>query len=328
MDRRRFVAGVGGALAFPGALRAQALRQFRVGLLAGADEKSATPNKEQFVLGLRDLGYEIGRNLDFDIRYAGGDTGRYAALADELIALKPDVLVSVDSGAIVMRAKTETIPIVLLTSTDPVADGLVRSLARPGTNVTGLADLFEQLVAKHVDLLTEIAPRISHIAFLDFARPPNPLSAERYEAFAKKAAAGKKLKLMIARARDPDSVRQVFATIERDHVQGIVVAGRVETYQLRKEIIGHARRMRLPAISALPPGWSEDGGLLNYGPDFHHSYRYAAKFVDRILKGARPADLPVEQISKYLLVLNLKSAREIGLTIPQTLLLRADRVIE
>ena len=135
MKRRTALQFAIAALVAPMCALGQSLRRFRVGLLAGADEKSATPNKEQFIRGLRDLGYDIGRNLDFDIRYAGGDTSRYAPLTDELIALKPDVLVGLDSVAVVMKAKTSTIPIVLLTSTDPVADGLVRSLARPGTNL-------------------------------------------------------------------------------------------------------------------------------------------------------------------------------------------------
>lgn len=328
MKRRTALQLAAVMLASPGGVFAQMQKHFRVGLLAGADEASAKPNKDQFVVGLRDLGYEVGRNLDFDIRYAGGDPSRYATLADELIALKPDVLVGLDSVAIVMKAKTATIPIVLLTSTDPVADGLVQSLARPGTNVTGLADLFEQLVAKHIELLAEIVPKMSRIAFFDFARPTNALSGERFEQFAKNAAAAKGLKLIVVRARDSEGVRQAFAMLERERPEGIVVAARVETHELRHDIIRHARRLRLPTISAMPPGWWEAGGLLNYGPNFRESYRYAANFVHKILNGAKPAELPVEQIAKYYFVVNLKAAREISLTIPPSILLRADRVIE
>lgn len=316
-----------GAMAAPSRTPAQAKRRFRVGLLAGATEAGAKPNKDAFVAGLRDLGYEAGRNLDLDIRYAG-EPRRYEPLIDELIALKPDVLVGVDSVAVVMKTKTSTIPIVLLTSTDPVADGLVRSLARPGMNVTGLADLFEQIVAKHIELLVEIVPKIARIALFDFDGPTNRASSERFERYARNAATAKGLQLTVVRAGDSAGLRQAFAMHDKDPPGGIVVAARVETFNLRDEIVRYARRLRVPTISALPPQWSEDGGLLNYGPNFRESYRHAASFVDRIFKGMKPADLPVEQITKYSFVVNLKAAREIGVTIPASVMLRADRVIE
>lgn len=260
-----------------------------------------------------------------------GDYSGLPALADELIALKPDVLVGIEVPAIVMRSKTTTIPIVLVASTDPVAAGLVKSLARPGTNVTGLAYRQDQLVGKHIELLTEIVPKMSRVALVNYAASANDPAAEvaaRYEQFAKTAAAAKGLILIVASVRDPDSVRQAFANLEKERPEGIVVVATGTTFLLRHEILGHARRLRLPTISSMSAPWADAGGLVSYGPNFLESFRYAATFVDRILKGAKPAELPIEHPAKFEFVVNLKTAREIGIKIPQTNLVRADRVIE
>ena len=305
---------------------AQAARRFRVGCLYLADEPFIRPFQAAFLEGMRERGYVSGRNLVVDVRYAAGDSSRLPALTDELIALKPDVLFGIEVVAVVMKAKTTTIPIVVPAGADLVAAGLVQSLARPGTNVTGIANFGDQLVAKHIELLTEIAPKISRVAMLN-----DPLSpaAARFEQIARTAATAKGLTLIVAGARDPEGVRQAFATFENERSQGIVVVPTGRTNQLRNEIIAHARRLRLPSVSALPAAaWAEAGGLVTYAANIIESYRYAATYVDRILKGASPAVLPVEQSAKFEFVVNMRTAREIGVAIPQSVLLRADRVIE
>lgn len=305
---------------------AQAARQFRVGCLYLADEPFVRPFQAAFVEGMRERGYAGGRNLVVDVRYAAGDSSRLPALVEELIALKPDVLFGIESVAIAMRAKTTTIPIVVPAGSDLVAAGLVQSLARPETNVTGIANLGDQLVAKHIEFLTEIIPKISRVALLN-----DPLSpgAARFEQFARNAADAKGLTLIVASARDPEGVRQAFATFEKERAQGLVVQATGRANQLRNEILAHARRLRLPSVSALPAAaWAEGGGLITYAANIIENFRYAATYVDRILRGARPADLPVEQAARFEFVVNLKTAREIGITIPQSVLWRADRVIE
>jgi putative ABC transport system substrate-binding protein len=207
-----------------------------------------------------------------------------------------------------------------------VAAGLVQSLRRPGTNVTGMASLADQLVAKHIELLTEIVPKISRVALFNDPLAP---AAARFEQFARTASTVKGLTLIVVGARDPEGVRQAFATLEKERPEGIVVVGTGRTNQLRHEIIGHARRLRLPSISALPGvAWAEAGGLITYAANLLESYRDAARYVDRILKGANPAEIPVEQSARFEFVVNLRTAREIGVTIPPSILLRADRVIE
>jgi len=325
--RRRVLLQLGVAmLASPPRLFAQTAKRFRLGGLFLADEAFVKPFEDAFLAGLRDLGYVAGRNLVVDIRYARGDSARLPALADELIALKPDVLFGIEVVAVVMRARTTTIPIVLPASTDPVTAGLVQSIRRPGTNVTGMANFGDELVAKHIELLTEIVRKISRVALFNDPLAP---AAARFEQVARTAATAKGLTLIVVGARDPEGVRQAFAALEKERPEGIVVVGTGRTNQLRHEIIGHARRLRLPSISALPvAAWAEAGGLITYSANLLESYRRAATHVDRILKGANPAELPVEQSTRFDFVINLKTARDIGVTIPPSILVRADRLIE
>ena len=330
MRRRQALAGLL-ALALTASSRAQAPKQFRVGLLYFGDEGSARSGESALLEGLRDLGYVTGRNLLLEVRLARGDTARLPALADELIALKPDVLVAIEPEAGLIRSKTTTIPIVLTASTDPVAAGLVRSLARPGTNVTGLAYRNDELVAKHIELLKEVLPGLARLALLNKVPLPDSADARlaaRFEEVARMAAKAKGLTLVVTQARDAGGVRQAFEQIARQQAQALVVVPTGVTFQLRKDILGHARRLHLPSVSSLPAAWLEAGGLLNYGPNFVESYRYAATFVDRILRGEDPATMPVEQPARFELVVSLKAARELGIAIPQSVLLRADRVIE
>lgn len=329
--RRRVVLKWGAVvLASPQLVLAQARKPFRIGILWAADEAAVKAPGGAFLAGLRDFGYVPGKNVVVDVRHARGDYSRMPALAAELIALRPDVLVAIESVAVVIRSKTTTIPIVLLAGPDPVAAGLVKSVARPGTNVTGNAFRQDELILKQVELLTEVVPGMAHIAFLNHAPSPEERVTGNvlYEAFAKKAAAEKGLRLTIAAARDPAGLRQAFAALEQARPQGLVVASAGFLYQFRQEVVDSARRLHLPSISAFPPGWLEAGGLLNYGPDFLKYYRYAARFVDQILKGANPAEVPIEYPRAFELTVNLKTAREIGITIPRSIVARADRVIE
>jgi putative ABC transport system substrate-binding protein len=256
MRRRALLQWATAILASPQLALAQAQRRFRVGILWSTDEAAIKEPGDAFLDGLRELGYVQGKNLVVDVRHARGDNSRYSSLAEELIALKPDVLVGIESVALVMRSKTTTIPIVLTVGVDPVAAGLVHSASRPGTNVTGSAFRQDELIAKHMELLTEIVPGMSHVAFLNYATPAGELlggSVVRYDAFAKKAAAEKGLKLTVVSARDPVGLQVALAALEQARPQGLVVAPAPFPYQFRQEIADAARRMRLPSISALPP---------------------------------------------------------------------------
>lgn len=330
MRRRQVLTGLL-ALTLTASGQAQSPRQFRIGLLYFGDEGSARAGESALLDGLRERGYVTGRNLLLDARFARGDTARLDALADELIALKPDVLLAIEPEASLIRSKTTTVPIVLTASTDPVAAGLVRSLARPGTNVTGLAYRNDELVAKHIELMKEVIPRLTRVALLNKVPLPDSSDARlaaRFEEVAKTAARAKGLTLVVAQARDAEGVRQAFEQIAGQQAQALVVVPTGVTFQLRKDILDYARRLRLPSVSSLPAAWLEAGGLLNYGPNFVASYRYAATFVDRILRGEDPATIPVEQPARFELVVNLKTAQELNIAVPQSVLLRADRVIE
>jgi putative tryptophan/tyrosine transport system substrate-binding protein len=319
-------------LAAPALVLAQAQKQFRVGILWATDEAAVKAPGGAFLAGLRDFGYIPGKNLAVDVRHARGDFSRLPALAAELVALKPDVLVAIEAVAVVLRSQTATIPIVLIAGPDPVAAGLVKSVARPGTNVTGNAFRQDELVAKQVEILMEVVPGMSRVALLNYDPPADErainLAPRRYEEFAKKAAAAKGLALTLVAARDPAGLNQAFAVLEQARPHGVVLASSGALYQFRQQIADAARRLRLPSISALPPGWLQAGGMLDYGPDFLKHYRYAARFVDRILKGTTPAVIPIEYPTTFELSVNLKTAREIGITIPRSIVARADRVIE
>ena len=328
MKRRRFL--LAGSLFIASApLFAQGARRFRVACLWANDPESIVSLEKAFVDGLRDLGYVAGRNIVLEMRYARGDNSRLAALADELIALKPDVVVGIESVGVTMRKKTTTVPIVLIAAPDPVAAGLVRSLARPGTNVTGLAYRLDELIAKHIEILTEITPGMSRVALLDYAAAvgdPGQPGVMRNERYARTAAGARGLDLVVARMRDSATLREAFSELERARPGGLVVAANAATYRLRSEIVREARRSKLPSVSSLP--WADAGGVIAYGPDWPANYRYAATFVDRILKGANPADLPLEHPGSFEVVVNMRAAREIGITIPSSIALRANRIIE
>jgi putative ABC transport system substrate-binding protein len=305
---------------------AQRAKVHRLGLLATTDEKTVKPFfLDAFLAGMFDLGYALERNFFLDIRYARGDMSRLPVLADELLALKPDLLMAIETPAVVLAKKTKTVPIVLVGSADPVSAGLVKSLAFPGTNVTGMVHLYVDLIGKQIELLAEIVPRMSRVAFLNDSAAHQ---RDRYEEYAQAGAKAKRLKLTTVAVKDAGEVQRAFATFSAQKVEGVVISPSGTMVTLRNEIMREAERLRLPVVyaqSEVP----KQGGLISYGADLPASYRKdVPRFVDRVLKGAKPAELPVQQTTKYELVINLKTARAIGLTIPQALLLRADRVIE
>jgi putative ABC transport system substrate-binding protein len=329
MKRRRIVVGASAAAAlWVRPMHAQPMPQ-RPALVAGvfvAGEKAVKPYQDALLDGLRERGLVPGRNLAVQIRYADGDATRLEALVDEVIALRPGVLFGLEIVAVAMRRKTTTIPIVLTSSADPVSAGLVQSLRRPGTNVTGMASLLVELVAKQVELVTQVVPGMTRVALLNDARAP---VAARYEATAREAAAVKGLTLSVASVDDAAGLAAAFAALERQRPQALIVATTGAMQQMRQQVAAHARRLRLPSISALPAEtWIADGGLIAYAPNMAESFRSAAGYIERILKGADPAELPVEQSTRFQFIVNLRTARDIGLQIPQEILLRADAVVE
>jgi putative ABC transport system substrate-binding protein len=274
---------------------------------------------------MQDIGYSLHRNLILDIRYARGDTSRLPALAEELLALKPDVVLGIQPAALAFAQKTRTIPIVMAGSSDPVAAGLVQSLARPGTNVTGMAHLYIDVVPKQTELLAEIVPRMSRVGLLN---DPSSVERERFEQALRRAAQARKLALSVASAQDTEGVRRAFEQFRVERVQGLIVGSSGTMVFLRHEIMKQAAASRLPAIYA-QSDIPREGGLMSYGADLPRSYRHdVPRFVDRILKGEKPSEMAVQQTTKYVLVINMRAAQSIGIVVPQAVLARADEVIQ
>jgi putative ABC transport system substrate-binding protein len=275
--------------------------------------------------GLRDLGYVEGKNIVIEYRWAEGEYDRFPALVAELVALNVAVIVTQGGTPPALAAKraTTTIPIVMTGVGDAVGTGLVASLARPGGNVTGLSGVTE-ILGKHLQLLKELSPGKQVIAVL--LNPETPFTRLALKEI-KTAAEADRTRLEILEARTADEVPRVLQAAVPAGVGGLLVLGDPLTYSLRREIADLSATLRLPAVYPSRE-WAEAGGLLSYGADRRQVYRRAAEYVDKILKGARPGDLPVEQPTKFELVINLKTAKAIGLTIPPSLLQRVDEVIE
>ena len=296
---------------------------YRIGWLIST-EPARAPFIEGFRQGLREHGYVEGRNIVIEVRVAEGRVERLPQFAVELIALKPDVLVASSTpGALAAKNATRTIPIVIVGVGDPVGSGLVSSLARPGGNITGVSLVNVEFSGKRLQLLKEIVPHVSRVAFLwNSLNPLNTAILKETEAAA--AALGVKLQPLSVRA--PEDLQSALAATTRGRAGALVVAPDPMLVSNRRSIIGFAAVNRLPAMYNFRED-VEDGGLISYGANLHHTYRRAATFVDKILKGARPADLPVEQPTKLELIINFKAAKALGLTIPQSILIRADEVI-
>jgi ABC-type uncharacterized transport system substrate-binding protein len=325
--RRDLIALLGGAAAtWPLAARAQE-RVRRVGMLmnATAEEPEAQSYVAAFQQGMQELGWSVGRNLRVDLRWGGSDadlTRRYAA---ELAALSPDVVVAAGGPVVsAMQRATRTVPIVFAQSIDPVGSGIVVSLARPGGNVTGFTQFEYGLSAKWVELLKEIAPATKRVGVLREAA--NPAGIGQW-AIIQAAAAAKGMEVTPLAVANPHEIERGIAGFARDPDGGLVVTVNARATQHRETIIASAARHRLHAVYCYRY-FVAGGGLISYGPDLLGQYRRAASYVDRILRGEKPADLPVQAPTKYELVLNLKTAKALGLTMPDTLLARADEVIE
>jgi putative ABC transport system substrate-binding protein len=294
----------------------------RIGMLLPGGPQYHTV--EAFRQGLRDLGYVEGQNVVIDVRYAEWNLDRLPGLAEELVRLKPDVIFThTTPGVLALRQVTKTIPIVVGAAGGLVERGVVASLARPGGNITGLTLIDTELEPKRLQILKEAAPKVSRVAVL--VNPANPAWNQYPESFAP-AARNLGLRLQRVEARDPPGVTAALSTAAKDRFDALLMVTDAIFSTNQKRIVELAGQRRLPSISGRP-GFAADGGLLQHGPSIPDMSRRAATYVDRILKGAKPADLPVEQPTKFDLVINLKTAKALGLTIPQSVLLRADEVI-
>jgi putative ABC transport system substrate-binding protein len=330
MERRAFLGTLaGGLLAAPLAAEAQqAAKIARIGYLV--TNLAASPHmREAFLQGLRDLGYVEGRNVVIEYRDAEGKPERFPALAAELVALKVDVIFAGGGtlGALAAKQATRTLHIVFADAADPVTSGLVTNLARPGGNVTGLFSLAAELVSKRLELLKQAVPGVSRVAVL---WQPGGLP-ERTEKDmlkgAEVAARALGVRLQFLEARGPADFDGAFSDMTRGRAGALTVLGSAMLFNERRRLVDLAAKNRLPAVYPVRE-YVDAGGLMAYGANVAHLFRRAATYVDKILKGAKPADLPVEQPTKFELVINLKAAKALGLTIPQSLLQRADAVIQ
>jgi putative ABC transport system substrate-binding protein len=277
-----------------------------------------------FIQGLRDLGYVEGKNIGFVYRTAEGKYERIADLAAELVRLKVDVIVPDNIGAaLALKKATSTIPIVMTTGTDPVGSGLIASFARPGGNVTGLTSVTGELGGKLLDLLKEVVPKLTRAGILGTGDSVNELFVKATEVPAR--ALG--VQLIPVVVRGPDDVEDAFRAMTKERVNGLLVRLAFVYSDHVKRVAELAMKNRLPSIS-IATSWLDAGGLMSYGADPDIMYRRAATYVDKILKGAKPADLPVEAPTKFELRINLKTAKQIGVTIPQSVLFKADKVIK
>jgi putative ABC transport system substrate-binding protein len=299
----------------------------RIGYLSSIDPANESARSEAIRRGLNELGYVEGQNIAIEYRYSEGNTDRASELAAELVRLKADIIV-VAGGIIWIRAAknaTKTIPIIMVgAGNDPVEAGLIESLARPGGNVTGLTNLSGKLGPKRLELLKEAVPKIARVAVLyEPATPANRGELKEVQT----VAPALKLTVQPWEVRAADDFEKVFAGLNKERPDGLQVLGSPLLNNNPKRIADFALKNRLPSVYETREA-VDAGGLMYYGADLMDSYRRVATYVDRILKGAKPADLPIEQPTKFELVINLKTAKQIGLTIPPNVLARADRVIK
>jgi putative ABC transport system substrate-binding protein len=305
----------------------QAAKVPRIGYLGPT--LAANPHMiEAFLQGLRDLGYVEGRNVVIEYRSAEGNLERYRALVAELVALKVDVIfVPGTPAAVAAKQATRTLPIVFAGAADPVADGLVTSLARPGGNVTGLSGFSPELVGKRLELLKQAVPGVSRVAVLWQPGAVPELTEKHLLKEADVAARALGVQLQIVEARGPADLDRAFSDMTRARAGALTVLGTPMFFTERRRLVDLAAKNRLPAVYGTRDS-VDVGGLMAYGPNTADLVRRAATYVDKILKGAKPGDLPVEQPTKFELVINLKTAKALGLTIPQSVLGRADEVIQ
>ncbi len=315
----------GAALAWPLAGRAQQKAMPVIGYLGTASPVPASPTRAAFRQGLSETGYVEGQNLAIEYRWAEGSYDRLPALAADLVGRKVDVIVATSSpAALAAKNATSTIPIVFFSGGDPVADGLIPSIARPGGNLTGVSGLVTDLHAKRLELLSDLIPQAKVIALL--VNPTNA-GAERVIRGVQEAARAKGVQLPILKASTEAEIDAAFASLVQLHAGALVVGSEPFLNSRREQIVALASRHAVPAIYQFRES-AVAGGLISYGPSVTAAFRLVGTYTGKILKGAKPADLPVEQPTKFELVVNLKTATALGLTVPQSLLARADEVIE
>jgi len=303
----------------------QAKKVYRIGYLTSGFPSGSPARVEAFRRGLRELGYVEGKNIAIEYRYAEGKPDRFAALAAELVRLKVDIIVTgAPSATRAAKEATVTIPIVMTNDADPVGAGFVASLARPGGNITGLANFNPELSGKRVELLKEIIPQLSRVAVLGTSTSPANAQLLRETEL---AAGAFGVKLQYVDILSPKDLETAFRAASKGRADAVVVLSGPVVNSYRTQIVNLALKSRLPAIYPNDL-WMEVGGLITYGVSRTDLDRRAAVYVDKILKGAKPADLPVEQPKKFEFIINLKTAKEIGLTIPPEVLARADKVIK
>ena len=325
IDRRRLVvAGVAAALTPMPGFAQPATKVARIGFLIPASASSYASRVEALRAGLRDLGYVEGRNLLIEFRVADGKYDRLVDLATELVRLEVEVIVTGGTpGTRAAKQATATIPIVMAVSGDAVATGLIASLARPGGNITGTTYFDPELHAKRLELLKATVPRATRIGTL--INPDNPQTMASTLPALRRAAESMKVELFLFEARSPSEFEGAILAMTKERVEAVEIADDPMFLGNLRAIADIVASRRLPSTGAKE--FAEAGGLLGYGVNFAETFRRAAYFVDKLLKGAKPNDLPVEQATKFELVINLKTAQTLGLTIPQSLLLRADDVI-
>lgn len=330
MKRRDFITLLSGAaVAVPFAARAQPKAMPLIGYLGIASPGGYAPFVAALRKGLSENGYIEGQNLAIEYRWAEGRYDDLPALAADLVGRKVDVIVATggDAGALAAKKASVTIPIVFISGGDPVGEGIIASLARPGGNITGVSLLTFELAPKRFELLLELVPKVKSIGLL--ANPKNSSWTHSKPVIddVEQAARGKRLTLHILKASTESEIDAAFATLGRLHAGGLVVGSDAFFNSRRRQIVALASRYAVPAIYE----WREfamAGGLMSYGTSLAGAYRLAGTYCGKILKGAKPADLPVQQPTEFELVINLKTARVLGLTVPQSILARADEVIE
>jgi putative ABC transport system substrate-binding protein len=327
MRRREFITAIAGvAIGVPlGARAQQAARTYRVASAWVATAATVKQLEQVFLTVLAERGYVVGRNLLYESRYANGEPARLPAMVDELIAFMPDVLAGIEQVARVMMSKTSTVPIVITNASDPVAAGLVNSLSKPGGNVTGVSFQYDELGPKLIEVTREILPGLSRVGhILDSTIPGSKAEETNARQAAQKLGIVYVPYFVASRAE----VETAFSEMQKDRLDALVQnGGSGMMFGLRQMQIDSALRLRI-ALSAGLASYAEMGALMSFGPNLEDGFRLAATYVDQILKGAKPGDLPVEQPTRFRLTINLKTAKALGIEVPQALLARADEVIE
>jgi len=325
-SRRSFCWTLAGVLAAPGIAIARAPKVPRIGVLSPASQAASSQNFEAFKQGLQGYGYVEGKNIVLERRFGEGDVNRIADAATELVRMKVDVIVTATDPAIVaVKQRTQAIPIVMTRTTDPVGTGFVASLAHPGGNITGLSGLSPELSGKRLELLKEVLPTISRVAII---WNPDVRGALLDYKETEVAARSLRMQLQSVEVQRIDELDRAVSTIKAGGAEAMIVSPLNPLFfSNASQLVSLAQRNRLPAMFGARE-FTEAGGLMSYGSNVTEQWRRAAAYVDKILKGAKPAELAVEQPTKFELVVNLKTAKVLGLTIPKELLLRADEVIQ